>query len=177
MQLLLTYFKECENNDAQAKGFYSFLSKVENLRFFAFLTDLLQIYSRFHKTAQSDNLTISSLVHGIRSPRTNLLSLIEGELLGGWEEALTEAMAEVNGEIQLKGFILTPTSEKIIRNKTNFSNLRSNIINSMVEKISQRFQTDESMAAILEPFIALYSEVNLRKVHELFGSDLDLSQS
>lgn len=130
-QLLLTYFKRCENHDAQAKGFFSFLCKVENLRFIAFLADLLQIFSRFHKMSQSDNLTILSLIHGIRSLRSNLLSLIEGELFGGWEEALTEAIENVNGEIQMKGFILTPTSEKRIKNKTNFSNVRSDIINAI----------------------------------------------
>lgn len=46
---------------------------------------------------------------------------------------------------------------------------------SIADKISERFQTDENLMDILEPFVAFDPEADLRKIYEIFGSDLDLS--
>lgn len=80
-QTLMTYFKENEDNDSEAKGFFIFLSKVENLRFIAFLAYLLQIFSRYHKKFQDDRLTIISLIQSIHTLQNCLVNLDECPLL------------------------------------------------------------------------------------------------
>lgn len=85
------------------KAFIVILSKIENLSFLAFSTDLLQIFSRFHKTTQNDDLTFLSLVHGIRSLRSNLLSLTKEKLLGGWEGALAIENVQGRSQTLIKG--------------------------------------------------------------------------
>lgn len=170
----MQYFDK-HKNDATEMGYFKFLSKFENLQVMAFLTDLLQIFSRHQKRMQDDNLTILTVVKSNRMLRNLLADLKEQALLGGWEEALGNQIKVVNDKKMLEGYELLTTSETRRANKTDFKNLRSGIIDSIVDSLSKRFQSEDELMEIIEPFWNLQKECNLREVHKRFGSDLDLA--
>lgn len=177
---VMSYFDANKDNDSKANGYFLFLSKIENLRNIAFLADLLHIFSRYQKRTQNNNLTIVSLVQGIHSLRSTLVTFKEGVLLGGWEEALNTDVEKKNGKLILKGFELQKPEDGRTRPKNvaiDFNNIRNSIIDSIINRISDRFESDESLMEIIEPFLTIDKSADLRKIHERFGSDLDLSST
>lgn len=82
-EALMNYFDKNKSDDSTANGFYLFLSRINNLRVFAFLADLLHIYSRYQKKLQGDNLTIVTLVESINS-LLNALSKLKKWLPPRW---------------------------------------------------------------------------------------------
>lgn len=173
---LVLYFEANKNQDKYASGHLTFLKKAENLRVLAFLADLLQIFSRYQQKLQSDKLTLVDLVKNIRLLRGALQQLQIEPTLDGWEEIFSRSIERENDDIlTLKGIRLIPASENKTRSKTAFSSSRESIINQIIDRISERFVVDESIVEIIEPFVTFQKDVNLRKVHEMFGSDLELS--
>lgn len=177
-EVFMIYFDSHKDTDPIAMGYLNFFSKIENLRVIAFLADLLQIFSRYHKKIQSDNATIVSLVQHLRSLQNALVSLKGQCLIGGREETLKNEIQEEEEEgedkLKLKGFELLNISERRKGNKTDFKNIRDGIIDTIVKGLSERFSTDHDLMKTIEPFLNFNKDADLRKVHELFGSDLPL---
>lgn len=89
--VLMIYFEKNER-DAKVSGYYTFLLKLENMKLIVFLADILQVYKRYHKLVQSDNLTIVSLVNYIESLKLQLNGLQSDDLTGGWSEEFTKSL-------------------------------------------------------------------------------------
>lgn len=170
---LMTYFDEDEA--AESKGYFKFLSKMENLQMICFLADLLHIFSRHQKKVQADNLTFVSLIRNINSLRSALINIQNEKILGGWEETLNNDIEEDDEKMMLNGFELTDSTETRRPTKNNFDSIRSSIIASIIECISERFENDEQLVNIIEPFQTFTKNADLRKIHDTFGSDLDLT--
>lgn len=173
--VLMIYFDSGKETDAVDLGYFRYLSNIENLRI-TFLCDLLQIYSRYHKKTQDDNLTIFSLVQSIRSLENALVYLQEQPLLGGWEETLNKDLKMDEEEnLTLKGFELTDSSGSRRPIDYDFSELRTDIIDSIISSLRQRFERDNLLMDTIEPFINFNKNADLRQIHKLFASDIDLS--
>lgn len=171
---LMAYFDSNKDNDCTEMVFFRFLSKIENLRIIAFLADLLQIYSRYHKKTQDNKLTLVSLIHSINSLKSAIIALKEAGLFGGWEETLNSQIEEsIDGQPTLKGFVLVEDSRQA--DTIDFNSFRCSIIDSVVKRLDDRFEADGILVEIIEPFQNFEKNANLREVHRLFGPDLDLS--
>ena len=80
---------------------------VEILKRMAFLTYLLNIFQRFHKRIQLNDLTILNSVTHIGSLRTAVIKLTERLRIGGWGECLANGLKENDdGKIFLAGIEL-----------------------------------------------------------------------
>lgn len=175
--LLMIYFDANKESNAIEMGFFKFLSKIENLKVLTFLADLLQVFSRHHKKTQDDKLTIVSLVQSNRSLHNALIDLKERHFLGGCEETLHNYIQDMNddGNFILRGFELLHVDDTQRGNNTGFESIRNGIIDSIVTCPSKRFEVEDKFMEIIEPFINFEKETDLRKIHELFASDLDLT--
>lgn len=172
--VLMIYFDANKEADATEMGYFRFLSKIENLRII--IADLLQIYSRHHKKTQDDKLTINNLVQNIRSLQNALLGLQDHCLLGRWEETLNHEIREnEEGKFTLKRFELSEVSETSRAQKNDFNSIRSDIIISIINRLRERFEGDDALMKSIDPFTNFRENANLRKIHQLFASDLDLS--
>lgn len=171
---LVAYFDKNKEDDCVVMGYFKFLSKIDNLRIMSFLGDLLQIYSRHHKRLQDDKLTIVSLMQSVRSLRNALNDLEEKQLTGGWEEALTNDFEEIDGKLLLKGVELQ-ISDGRKRKHVDFNSIREAVIKKIIERLSDRFDIDETRVNLIEPFVMFDENANLRAVYGMFGSDLELS--
>lgn len=138
-----------------------------------FLADLLQVFSRHHKRIQDDKLTIMSLVQSIRSLRSAISNLQTNRLIGGWEETLHNDIDDSDGILFLKGFELQDGENRRIKRVEFSEEVRSSIIDSILVRLSERFDTDELLMDIINPFVTFCKDADLRKIHELFGNDLD----
>lgn len=169
---LMTYFDQTE--DAECKGYFNFLSKIENLQVISFLADLLQIFSRYQKKLQVEKLTLVSLVQNISSLRNAVIEMQEERILGGWEYTLHNDIDEDDDKLMLKGFELTSSKESRRPSEIDFNTTRDSIIGSIIDRLSHRFESDETLFKTIEPFLKFDRGADLRKIHELFGADLDL---
>lgn len=174
-EVLMHYFDTNKATSAIEMGYFKFLSKIENLKVMTFLADLLHIYSRHHKKTQDNALTIVSLIQNNCSLQNALTDLRSQRLLGGWEESLSNDIVQVNEETTLKGFELINTSEQRKANRNDFDSIRSGIIDSTLRCLAERFESDATLFDIIQPFLKFDENVDLRKIHEMFGSELDLS--
>lgn len=170
---LVLYFNK-NSTDAKCSGFAIFLTKIENLKRIAFLADILSIFQRYHKKLQSDNLTLLSLVKHLSSLKAALANIKEKNSIGGWEEILRESVIDEDGELSLKGIQLQQASINRSKNKTDFETVRACIIQSTIDNVSKRFDTDFALHEVIDPFISFKKDVNIRKIHSQFGPDLNL---
>lgn len=177
-QALVAYFKSNEKC-SQSAGFLRYLTIKCNLKTLAFLADVLQIFKRFHKKIQSNDLTIVSLMKNLEMLRKSLAGLKQTPLCGGWEETLNTELLFEDGILLLKGVELKEPfqtrSQARENDNDNENNKREIIIDSIIENIADRFAVDDEIAGVINPFIAFKADANLKEVHKVFGSDLDLS--
>lgn len=81
----------------------------------------------------------------------------------------------VDGKMLLKGFELLTTSATRKAKKNDFDSIRSSIIDSIISSLSERFESDDTLMQTIEPFFNFDKNADIRKIHELFAADLDLS--
>lgn len=110
----------------------------------------------------------------IRLLRKALINLEGGQLFGGWEETFEKNIEETDGKLYMKGFELR-TDNGRTRQRTDFSSTRSSIIESILDLLSKRFESDDELVNVIEPFIKMSENVDLRKIHQQFASDFDLT--
>lgn len=171
---IVLYCRNSEN--ATATGFEGFLSNLEHLKIICFLADLLQIYHRYQQHVQSDNLTIVSLSKHINGLKSSLLKLQNNKTIGGWEERLRDGIV-IEGETVLWQDIelVTASSTRSV-SRRKFHEIRSDILKTLMDIVDSRFLPDKEMFDIIEPFIQFKEDADIRKIHSLFGADLNLSE-
>lgn len=174
---LVAYFQASQQSCAQAAGYLAFISNEQNLKMMAFLADILQIYQRYHKKIQSDELTILKLITDINMLNKSLSDLKQKRLEGDWEDAVEDGIKirEEDGKSILNEVELT--QKRTTRSNQNFDmkQMRDSIIDSILQNISKRFASDKDLTDIIRPFVGFQTDTNLKRVHEMFGRDLDLS--
>lgn len=174
-QALVAYFTKNKEKSCQSSGYLNFLTKEKNVRSLCFLADVLLIFHRYHKKLQSDDLTIISLASNLKMLEKALINLRESNLIGGWEEALNNQLINQDGELFLHGIQLSQMNNSRTQRTIDFDNFRETVISSLIMNMEKRFHVEEDMVNVIEPFINFRENANLRKIHEIFGGDLDLS--
>jgi len=131
----------------------------------------------------SDSATILDIDNFNSQVKVKLTSLKETPLLGGWVSQLQEQMQSgVDGHVQIKKFKLLSTvrrrskHNKFITDHRDISAVKNEVIESLVEYLSQRFAIDKERVSILKPFATLHKDADIKAVHDLLCSDLDLEQ-
>lgn len=176
LKSLVAIVKYCEVADnATAAGFAKYLKNLEHLKLMVFLADLLQVYQRYHKHIQSDNLTIVSLHKHIGSLKASLQQLEDNDTIGGWAERLREDTIYEEETVRLKSIELEVESATRSVGSRSFDEIRIDIINKAIEMIEHRFLPDEQLIEIVQPFIEFDKNADIRQIHAKFGADLQLA--
>jgi hypothetical protein len=179
---LVLFFKK--SNDKVAGGFMRFLTNAENLKILAHLADILTVFSRYQQQLQSDSVTIIDIARLTENVKAKLFSLVQTPLLGGWASTLQGQMESdpENSEVRLKGIELhTATSRrkehhKFVTDRRDSMAVTNEVIQSLVEFLTQRFSADDRLLSVVKPFINLNPEADLKEVHRTICSDLDIEQ-
>lgn len=103
-----------------------------------------------------------------------MIDMQEDCLVGSWEDILNKNIEVKDEKLVLKGFKLTGSDDKQRPSKNDFDDTRRNIIDSVIDRLGERFEAEEKLIKIIEPFQTFKRDADIRKIHELFGSDLDL---
>ena len=114
--------------------------------------------------------------------KPKLSSLKITPLIGGWVAQLKEQMKiSNNGDSVLKDVLLHSTTprqnkehHKFVTVKRDLSAIQTEIIDSLVEFLTQRFSIDQQLTSIVKPFASLMPEADVKSVHATISSDLDL---
>jgi hypothetical protein len=172
--VMMIYFEKYKKN-AKELGYFTFLSKMENMKLIVFLADLLQIYKRYQKLAQSDNLTIVSLANYIESLKIQINGLQNNDLPGGWAEAFKKDIVQQDEKYFLKDFEMLNITGTSSARKKDFDQIRRDILKTVTDCLQNRFQVDEKLIDIVKPFVKFQNGANIREIHKIFGADLPLS--
>lgn len=146
------YFRE--QGDAQSKGFYKYVTNIENLKKLAFLGDVLFVFQRFQKRLQSDSLTILGLSTDVANVIETLQSLKEVRIPSGFETKLqakivTENEKQILQDIELE--IGISSSRRLTEDTEMF---RENVLDSLMRFLQKRFQIGTSeLISALEAFL------------------------
>lgn len=168
--VLMLYFKKNKETSAQARGFFLYLSKFENIGLITFLADVLHIYHRFQKSVQRNDLNIFMLTKYINLLEQNLTKLKSCNLNGGWEEKFEKSLCEIDNKIYLKDI-------ELIRSSTSgFSKeKRDSIISTLIGCLNERFQPDEELGSTIESFIKFQNNADINQIHKIFAPDFSLA--
>lgn len=171
---LMVYLKE-NQHDATARGYFTFLSTIENMQLIVLLADILQVYKRYHKLVQSDKLTIVSLAKHIGFLKSALDEVDSKDLMGGWTEAFRNNVTTDGNKTILKGFELVTANRTRENGKRSFSEIRQDIFKTLYDCLQKRFEIDDNLIKIIKPFLQLNADADIRSIHTMFAADLPLS--
>lgn len=181
---LVLYFDE--NVDDEGKCYRKFLTSHKNLILIAFLADLLLVFKMLQKKLQSDDLNPVSLQQHLVTFKKTISDIKVEQLIGGWEDRLSnEIISEIRtsvcgavtqhkiwhgveldvSEVEKRG------TARIVR---DFDAVKQQILNDTTKLTAERFASDEKIVDVLGPFVKLDPSTDIRRVHELIGSDLEL---
>lgn len=181
---LVLYF--LVNGEDEGKCFRKFLTSYKNLMLISFLADVLLVFKMLQKKLQSDDLNPVSLQQHLVTFKKTIEDMKVEQLIGGWEDRLsneiisetrTSVLCEVTehkiwqgveldlSEVEKRGTMRTPRG---------FDAIKQQILNETTKLTSERFASDEKLVDVLGPFVKLDPSTNIRRVHELIASDLEL---
>lgn len=182
---LVVFFQQ--SIEAESRGFLNFLIDKDNLELLSFLADVLEIFSQGQKNIQKDSNSLIDMIRYVKSMNEQLQSLLSTPLLGGWVSALKDGIIikykeGEPEEYRLKEILLKVNFRRVqthnlyVSVRRNTSAIKNEIIQSLNNKLKQRFDEDEEkMIDSLEKFSKFVPSVNLEKIHQCIGSDLQLS--
>jgi len=64
---------------------------------------------------------------------------------------------------------------KYVTDRRNLLAIRSEV-DSLVEFVSQRFQADEKLLSVVQPFVAISKAADIVEIHKLLCSEIDLQR-
>lgn len=172
---LTLYFEK--NTDAQSRGYYSFLTKIENLTNIAFLGDVLFIFQRFQKKLQSDSLTLLQMSVDVENMMASLENLKNQPIPSGFVSKL-ESKISIRNEKPFFHNIELNAITHISRacNESILESFRETVINRLVKYLQERFQfQNKELLSVLEDFFKFDDPTVVERIHKLVGEDLDLA--
>lgn len=181
---LVIYF--VENGEDEGKFYQKFLTSYKNLVLIAFLADVLLIFKMLQKKLQSDDLNPVSLQQHLATFKKTIEDMKVEQLIGGWEdrlsnEIISESRTSVRGEVTehktWHGIELDVSEEEkrgTARKARDFDTIKQQILNETTRLTAERFASDEKLVDVLGPFVKLEPSTDIRRVHELIASDLEL---
>lgn len=184
-ECIIRYFEE--KNDVTGKPYGNYLLNHMHLQMVAFMTDLLLVFKILQQRLQSDNLNPVSMQSHIKIFK-NTISLMKNKspLLGGWEERLMQEVQVENitsddgDEIERMTWHGIELDVEYIERRGAARRVRTNdfvraeILEKVLRLTDYRFEENEELFRTLGPFIDLDQNTDMKRVHELIGSDLEL---
>lgn len=147
---LVFYFQKNETN-AQCAGYLDYLTKLDNVKLIAFLTDALFVFKRFHKKLQSDQLTLIEMKKFVRTILSSLKGMESIQLSGGFETILAKKLViePDENEIFLDSIELQPPEEHRTRHgNRNFVDVRTGVLVALQKFLNDGFQIDDELFEI-----------------------------
>ena len=172
------YFRG-QSKEHEEDGYFKLMTNKFKLQLMAFVADVLAVFKRYQKLIQDDGITILEVESRTKTVRTQIRSLSTKPLSGGWEEALLSALSE-DGD-SLKGIKLQDARKRrvphsLVTVTKELGAIKNEIICSLDEFLSQRFDIDQKLVGILRHFVGLQSDCDIKEVHNTICSDLDLME-
>jgi hypothetical protein len=173
------YFDKNVQESSEARGHLKLMKDKFKLQLTAFVADVLAVFKRYQKTIQDDSLTLLDLETCTESVKTQLQSLLNTRLIGGWEEALISGISEDG--LSLKGIALSIPRERRVHHLfvpalRDLTAVKKEIVYCLVEFLDQRFGVDQKILKVVKPFIALKPDADIKEFHEIICSDLPLME-
>lgn len=175
LSALVKYF--ATSTDKAAVGYHRFLTDNNNIQTLAFLADVLTVYSRFQKKIQSDDITIVDVSRYTQRVKSKLLALKTDALTAGWVQMMESSVGILRRDnIILETYEHRQKKEhhKYVTDRRDFLAIRNEVIDSLVEFVSQRFQADEKLLSVVQPFVQISKDADIVEIHKLLCSDSDL---
>lgn len=181
---LVLYF--IENADDEGKGYLKFLTNYKHLVLIAFFADVLLVFKLLQKKLQSDDLNPVSLQQHVATFKQTIEDMKVGQLVGGWEERLgneviSDTQTSVGGDVTenktwhgIDLDVSETETRRVARRGREFDTIKQNILNETTRLTAERFTTDEELVDVLGPFVRLDPSTDIRRVHALIASDLEL---
>lgn len=164
-----------EGSDATATGYGRFLCDLENMKLVSFLTDVLNIFKRYHKNLQSDKLTIVDLVKNIDLLKFKLEELKKSVAIGGSEEDLNINTKVENDRVLFNAIEMVTARATRSIGKRCFVDIRADILKTIIDGLESRFSIDHDFIDIVQPFLQFEEQTDIRKIHSMFGADKPLA--
>lgn len=180
---LVLYFRATKDEDGP--NFQKLLITYTKLRLMAFLADVFFVFTVLQKKLQADDLTLISMRRHLDSFHSSMADIKSGKLVGGWEERLQglvefESKTDANGIVReiakMNGVTLLQDREMRARNVRSFDFVRNKVITLSTRFVGKQFADEENLFEVLTPFVKLNRNADIKKVHQLIASDLDLCQ-
>ena len=167
------YFRD-QSKEHEEDGYFKLMTNKFKLQLMAFVADVLAVFKRYQKLIQDDGITILEVESRTKTVRTQIRSLSTKPLSGGWEEALLSALSEDCDS--LKGIKLQDAGKgrvphSLVTVTRELGAIKNEIICSLDEFLSQRFDIDQKLVGILRPFVGLQSDCDIKEVHNTICSD------
>ena len=177
-QAIVKYLQHTEDRSAQ--GHIKFLTDRTKFRTMCCVADVLQIYSRFQKAIQDNRVTYFDWDTRVCNLIEQLNKMKSTMLVGGWEYNFNENYNEEASTFFGVNLIdkQRRTNHTLVSVKRDFSAIRFEIIESLINFLEERYHLDSERVKQLHPLKKLNSEVTdeeLKKCYEIIIPELDLA--
>lgn len=173
---LVFYFQKNEKN-AECAGYLDYLTKLDNIKFIAFLADVLFTFRHFHKKLQSNQLTLIEMRTFVNSVLSSLQRMESIQLLEGFESKLDKKLVVELDECEMFLYTIKLKQEsehRLRRGSRSFPDLRNSVLVSLQHFLKERFQIDENLFGKIDPFINFSKDAKISEIHSMLAPDLSL---
>ena len=132
------------------------------------------VFKRYQKLIQDDGITILDVESRTRTVRAQIQSLLIKNLAGGCEEALLSALSEDGvslKDIKLQDPRKRQVLQALVTVTRDLGAIKTEIVHSIDEFLSQRFDVDQRLVGILRPFVSIQAGCDIIKVHNAICTD------
>lgn len=174
---MVLYFQENKSN-AQCAGYLAYFTKLKNLKLMAFIGDVLFLFQRFQKKLESNHLTLIDMKSHVTTMVKSLEEMNKESLVGGFESNLAAKLIinEEDGKTYFKSIEMK--TEENLRNRQeskDFTDVRKSILSSLQTFLTERFQIDDDLLKVIDPFVKFGKNADVQKVHSMLAPDLELA--
>lgn len=159
--------------DAQSNGFHTFLINIDKLKQITFIGDLTFLFKRFQKKLQATSLTLPKLSEEVNLLISSIDDMVETPILDGYEHSLEKSVI-IDGDKMLLKDIELEKGRASRATAFNFNDFRSNTASTLKTFLNERLVTQNAeLIEVMKSFLKFDESVDIGKVHEMLGSDLN----
>lgn len=176
-EALVIYF-EANKENAQCAGNLDYFTNLKNLKFIAFLGDVLFSFKRFQKKLQADNLNLIDMKSHITAMLKSLQEMENTPLIGGFERNLTSQLTidEEDDKVHFKSIELkTEDIGRTRREQKDFTEVRKSVLLSLQTFLTDRFKIDDELFEKIDPFVKFEKSADIEEIHSKLAPDLEVA--
>lgn len=177
-EALVLYFDSNKEN-AQCAGYLDYFPNLGNLKFIAFLGDVLFSFKRFQKKLQSNQLTLIEMKSHVADVLKSLKDMENKLLIGGFERNLTSQLKinEIDDNKVFFKSIKMQTVEiaRTRREPKDFTEVRKSVLMALRTFLTDRFKIDEKLFEQIDPFVEFEKNADIEKIHSMLAPDVEVA--